>query len=217
VNETTVINGTPAYAFSWSTNDTPRESIFTVRVHFSPRDVSTGFGPLTPNDLKIDFEIHNYPFLESRSRLALQTNIQSQTQSQNTIQNGIQNRQINFNPAGELEGLPFGAFSWVPKAGNGSTNVVATCAELNHANQFDLYFSFLTDPKNIHGDIDWDPTVGLAYTVPSVPSSDQFCLGNACGFLGIFLVVLIVLAIIVVVGLVAYFGLKRKSDYDIIN
>jgi len=209
VNETTVVDGIPVYVFSWTTHD----NIFTVRIHISPQNVSTGVGPLTPNEVKMDFEIHDYPWLGTQTRLALETTVQSQYQSQNSGSDGIQNNNLYFGSDASIP--PFGQFSWVPVAGNGSTNVVATTSQLNRGNQFHLWFSFLTDPQNLHADIVWDPTIGLAYNyIPGYAS--QFCLGTICGGAAIAVIVVIVAVVIVVIGVGAALVLRRRGSYETI-
>jgi len=208
VNETTVVDGIPVYVFSCTTG------VLTVRVHLSPQDVSTVDGPLTPNDVKIDIEIHEYPFVGDQTRLALKTTLKSQTQSQNSGGNAMQDNSLLF--GNNNSSFPFGSFSWVPTAvGNGTVNVVATTNQINYGNNFEIYFSFLTDPVALHSDIVWDPKFGLEYEfVPEVPiSNPQFCVGVACAAGAVVLVVVIVAASMIAIVLGVCVLMRKRHSY----
>jgi len=212
INGTTIVDGVPVYIYTWVTQD----NILTIRVHVSPQNVLTGTGPLTPNDVKLDIEIHDYNFTGEQTRLALVTTLQSQHQSSsNTGADGIQNNNFYFGEPGALP--PFGQFSWVPEAGNGTINVAATTSNLNYANQFNLYFSFLTDPQFIHSDIVWDPQLGLAYDYTPSPRPG-FCLGSICGGGAIAILAVVISVAVVVIGVGAGCVLKPhvRGSYETI-
>jgi len=197
-NESVVVDDTLVYIFSVTSQD----GIFTLRTHVAPVELTVGQGMLSPNSIKVDIEVHEFPFVGNDTRLALQTLLTSQTQSQNNGQNAIDNNNLflsNMEP-----NMPLGSFSWVPIAnGNDSSviKVVATTAQRAYGNQFDLFFSFLTDAENIHSDIVWDPTIGLAYTGTAPTSPAEFCF-IMCGTMGIVFIVIIAVVVIAIFGAV---------------
>jgi len=210
-NESTVVDGVDLYIFSAVSQD----GCFTIRAHISPEPLSVGQGIFGPNDIKIDFEIHNFSFVENNTRLALQTLLQSQTQSQNDGQNAIDNNNLLL--SNNVPNFPLGSFSWTPEAnGNDSSiiRVVASTAQRSYGNQFDLYFSFLTELQNIHSDVVWDPRIGLAYTAAEpISTPAQFCF-ILCGTMAIVLVAVVAAVVIIVFGSVVWCLVGRQARAD---
>jgi len=201
-----LLDGIPFYSFAATSLD----GIVTVRVNVAEESLQYGTSTFDPNNVKVDFEIHQYPFVGTRTRLALDTLLQSQTQSQNAGSDAIQNQQLLFK--GPSTATPFGSFSWVPTAGGNDTimNVIASTPEITFGNQFQIYFTFLTDPSQIHSDITWDPALGLSYRIPQVP---VFCF-FLCGALGVFVIIVLVVIGVVLGCISLNILMKHKATYQ---
>lgn len=210
VNESIYDNGVYVYIYS----STSLDGILTVRVRATSQPVESTTGILSPNDVKMDFEIHDFPFVGTQTRLAMETNVQSQSRSQNDWNNADDNNQLLFDSAANL---PLGAFSWVPVAGNFSEiQVVASSNSApGYQNQFQIFFSFLTPPAQIHSAIVWDPTLGLQYDIPA-PLPDNikdFCF-IFCGIGGILSVVVVGVVAIIVLAVIFILALRKRTDYE---
>jgi len=219
VNESAVVDDVPVQIYSATTND----GVFKVRVHITPRTVESRSGVLNPNDVKMDFEIHDYPFVEDKSRLALE--IEVQIQSQNSWQANLEKDGILIGEQSKWS--PFGSYSWNKTAVATETDGVETLIPVIPADEpdnqgIDLYFTFLTPKGEEHGDIVWDPRLGLSYVdpTPSPSPSPQphtphpFCF-IVCGPAAIVLVVLVILASSALIAATyVYVRNRRKRAYE---
>jgi hypothetical protein len=188
--------------------------IFTVTVNMAASDVQVDGLVIDPNSIKIDFAINNFPYSPKTvalTRLALITQIQSHTVSKNKGENAVSDHKLIFDDATSPE-LPLGAFSWIPSAVAGSSDVpiVASFPEQSHGQAFTMYFTFLTDEDSPHpSSIIWDPTLGLDYS----DEQPGFCIATLCGIAAIATLsgaCAGLLLIIVIIVVVIY--LRRRDD-----
>jgi len=210
VDESKTVDGIRVHSFSATTKD----GVFLTRVHIAEESVDVSSVMVGPNDVKIDFEVHNFPRLDNNSRVALQTSIKSQQQSHNSGNQAIDENNLVFGGAGPA--FPFGSFSWAPKANasNEEIQVIAYSPQTTTTNQFDLFFTFFTTTQAQAKDIVWDPRVGLDYN--AVPGG-EFCFASVCGVGAYFIIIGIIVGVITLIALVLFIWFKRRQGYDSID
>jgi len=214
VNETKIVDNVPIYSYSSTTLD----GIFTVRLHTSAAHLNLPDSPaLSPNNIKLDLEVHNYPYMASSSRLALLTKVTGQSQSVNSGQGAVNDNNLLFGAISS--DLPFGSFSWINQAlpipSNKSFAVVAYSPDESASNSVDLYFTFCTPPSGPRPtSIIWDPRIGLDYA-----AADVLCLGTLCGPGAIAVIVVIVVATttIITIGIACAILKKKQRPYQVIQ
>jgi len=210
VNHSRTENGVPLFIYSADSTD----GLLTIRVHASPKDLHVANAPsLSPNDVKMDFEIHKYPFGKAPSRLCMQVNVVSQTESTNSGEGAVSSNSMLLFKTGT--DLPFGAFSWsnsvitIPK--NKTVPIVAWSPNNTQATSTPFYFSFLapSGASDRPTDLIWDPRVGLFYPSPVL------CVGQVCGVGAIVIVVVIVVLGVVMLAMGGlWMVVKRKQRYQ---
>jgi len=181
------------------------DGVFGIRVYMAETQIDAGGVVVNPNNIKIDFLVHNYPYVQMQSRLCLHTHISGQSQSQATGQTSVDERTIQF---GDKALGPLGAFSWdiVVNATNDVEKVVAWSSTKSPGTQYDFYFTFLTETGSLHPlDIVWDPRLGLDY------AAHVFCIGSLCEVAAIVVIAAIVIVGVAGLALCAFTYIRRRN------
>ncbi len=163
------INGTNMHVMSITTTD----GVFTAIFRVSEKLISLNNTKITPNEIKIDIRIVNFPYTSNASSLALKTKIESKFKYkvENETHDEQEGRAANETEVriGGTDALQ-GFFSWAEMAtadGNQIPVLHSNLTEASHE-EHDLeegetsymtFFSFIaTTPKDIY----WDPKIGIA-------------------------------------------------------
>jgi len=168
---TITVNGSTVHQAVAKTTD----GIFTIKLYVTGGFAKVNGSTVTPNAVKLDIEIHQYPYNGSNSYLSLQTDVS--TESNFEVHHQTEEEKAGFaNNESELainNTQASGFFSWVDTAMADGTMVnVLNSGLLNssvegHDNQTDLqsgerkgYLYFTFDAANATN-IVWDPKVGV--------------------------------------------------------
>jgi len=199
VDESKEVNGIHIYSYSATT----RDGLFTVRVLVTPTGTDWNNVALDPNNVKMDFEIHNYKYSRNNTRLVMQSHISSQTQSENTGENAANNGLLAFGKPG----TPMGVFSWEGLVNTTTETVPVTAWSPSAAvgTQFDLFFTFITAAPVQPMDLVWDPRVGVDY------GSIEFCMGKLCGGNAFVTIAASVVGAVILVSLITVIMLRRRN------
>jgi hypothetical protein len=213
VDESSDISGVHVYSYSATSVD----GVFTIRVYITETDLNVNrFLALDPDNVKMDFEIHNYPYQNNvnNSRLAIHSYTVSQTNSSVSGPTAASNRILAF---GET-GTPMGVFTW-----DGQVNTTTEMVNVNAwgtnttGNAFNIYFTFGTTIPLHPRDLIWDPRVGVYY------GSIEFCMGGICGGIAFVVIAAVVVGAVILVSLVTVLVMKKRESsrnrgsYDIIQ
>lgn len=202
-DESLLINGTRVYRYSATTTD----GTFTIRVSISNRVERVIGVPIGPNDVKMDFLVNRFPYLNRTTRVALETHIKSKTKSMSSPSSSILSNSVVFTGR---SGFPFGLFSWADKANTTTeqVDVMAWSPQTIIEDHYDIFFTFMTTvPQPTF--LIWDPRIGLDYI-----KGEEFCIGRVCGVGAYFVIVAIIVAALLLVTLVAIAISRRRSGYD---
>lgn len=164
--EVQVVNGAELYVVTATTSD----QVFSLVLRFAGSIINLDGALVTPNSVKIDVEIHDFPYTEKNSSLAVSAKIKTESELKNEDDS---TEEVAGFVQGESQigigALSEGFFSWAETATADSVvvDVIASSREDSSDEDDDLdenetsqklYFSFIA--KNAT-DIVWDPKVGV--------------------------------------------------------
>jgi hypothetical protein len=157
------------------------DGVLKLKAHFTttPR-VYKGL-QLDPNSVKMDVEVHDFPYSRNDTRLCLVAEIQSLSTQRvrSTSFNGM-----DF----ENSGAPFGKFQWVPEAKSGSDTKINVALKVSEGGRVskegkyhgEFYYSMITNAKELHPvDMIWDPVLGLDYSKRPPKTWGHYCVTGA--------------------------------------
>jgi len=204
--ETEIIDG--VILRKWTKSD----GVVTVRCSIAEAIIKNANMNVGPNHVKIDIEIHNYPYQQPNgTRLGLYSTVQSKTKVR-SHDKGQHNFIFN-----DETGLPSGMLAWVPEISIDNTSATAPVVALSYQDNanWEIYYTFVTPQDQIHpADIVWDPSVGLDYNTPPA----GICVGTICGAYAYVLIAGIAVVILIVAGIIAAVIYRRKrTGYTLIN
>jgi hypothetical protein len=211
LHEITPVNGEEIHTFTASTTD----GVFSLIMKISGALFTLeNNAMLTPNSLKVDVKISNFPYTSETSSLALKTKIKTETETEveeDTDEEGVgfasNEAQVALGVVGESQGF----FSWAENATADGSEIDVLSSSLqevavddeDHDEDLDenetsekLYFSFVAVNAS---DIVWDPKVGV---VDARASSD----GSSIPGYGIWLAI-----IATVIAQISVVRLRRKN------
>jgi len=217
-NSQSIDNQTKIFTIT-SASNLPGGGQLTLDLVISTGVVSNGNTTLTPNVIKQDIGVYNFPWKGTNSSLAIQAYVVSKGVRAYKTSNNINNDgdpnsldQITISGGAQVSG---GFFSWDSKVYQGgkvsgavvrintsglveadNTSVNVAAGETIGA----IFFTLASQPTNY---IFWDPVVGA-----NVAETDNQMLGIIVGTVGFFVIVVII-AILVV-----YFTLRKRNQYN---
>ncbi len=163
---TEIVNGANVNVIRAETSD--GVFVLVMKIAEALLDLENGV-TLTPNSLKIDVEIHNFPYNNTGSSLALKSKLKSETEFKVDDDTTEETTGLAFDESQVTIGLGF--FSWAETAladGNVVSVVSSTLEVTTEEEQDDdkleteieqkMFFSFNTTDAQ---DIVWDPKVGV--------------------------------------------------------
>jgi hypothetical protein len=164
LHEITPVNGEEIHTFTASTTD----GVFSLIMKISGALFTLeNNAMLTPNSLKVDVKISNFPYTSETSSLALKTKIKTETETEveeDTDEEGVgfasNEAQVKLGVVGESQGF----FSWAENATADGSEIDVLSSSLQEVAVDDedhdekLYFSFVAVNAS---DIVWDPKVGV--------------------------------------------------------
>jgi hypothetical protein len=170
-----IVDGIQTYKY------TINRGIFTFGIQMATEDVVVRGLPVSPNHVKIDVEVHDFPYSKPNTRVALDTSLRSQTVSKVTGSGALVDHKIIFDNDPDQ---PLGSFSWNPQAqyvDNGDVidiEMGGWTPDTQRGNNYDIFYTFQTPDATMQPDtLLWDPTLGLDYN----DESNGFCVGDICG------------------------------------
>lgn len=202
-------------------------SVLTIRVRMASSPIVDSGLKIDPNSVKIDFEIHDYPYANQTdsTRLALTTVVKSKTKAKFQGQRILLERQLVFNNdpstffirshgSWYFPGFPVGVFSWAPTAQMShfsNVEVAARCPYSETGTEFAVYYTLVTPEHNLHpSSLIWDPTVGLKYE-----QGEPFCLKDLCGAPAVGLIAGLLGGIVLVaIGTLLLYSYKKRAHYQ---
>jgi len=171
-----IVDGVQTYKYTIS------RGIFTFGVQMASEDVVVHDLPINPNHVKIDVDIHSFPYSKKNTRVALDTTLRSKTTSKISGSKALVDHKLIFDNDPDE---PSGSFSWNAEAQyeaiNGDVKDIQMggwTPETQKGNNYEIYYTFLTPGDDMQPAIlIWDPTLGLDYD----DESSGLCVGDICG------------------------------------
>jgi len=217
-NSQNIDNQTKIYTIT-SSSTLPGGGQLTLDLVISTGVVTNGNTTLTPNVIKQDIGVYNFPWKGTNSSLAIQAFVVSKGVRAYKTYNGIDNDgnpntldQISISGGAQVNG---GFFSWDSKVYHGG-KVSGAIVQINTTGLVEadntsvnvaagetigaIFFTLASQPTN---SIYWDPVVGANVD----DTSDNEKLGIIVGVIGF------VVIVIVIVVLVVYFTLRKRINY----
>ncbi|MHA2089719.1 MAG: hypothetical protein ACW98K_02570 [Candidatus Kariarchaeaceae archaeon] len=160
------LNSAGMYTITAKTSD----NVFTLTMFIAESVVHLENNSFTPNSVKIDIGITNFPYSENNTSLAIQTQVKSEAEQ--SIRSETEDEENDF--AEEESEIRLkssnaeGYFSWVEYANADSLQVPVLASSLADSTDDEdlepgesssrIYFSFAVSDAN---DIVWDPKIGV--------------------------------------------------------
>ncbi|MCH8905557.1 MAG: hypothetical protein IH840_00580 [Candidatus Heimdallarchaeota archaeon] len=167
VHLVTTIDGSEVNIFTAMTTD----GVFTIILKISGSITDLGNATLTPNSLKMDIEIHDFPYTSTDSKLAIKAKVETESESEQRDESTEETSGFGSEEAEIFIGnaAAQGFFSWAEYALADGSNVTVITSALTESDDPDedleegktsntMYFSFNVTNSQ---DIVWDPKVGV--------------------------------------------------------
>jgi hypothetical protein len=175
-------NNKTVHVFTASTND----GVFVLKGFISGDIIDSTHNhdiglpsEISPNWLKLDFEIHDYAYQQDGTKLVMVIDALSKVDYREKYSDGVTIHVEDDDPVDAI-------FAWLPNCNyNNRTelDIIATMCEDPDTQKQTYYFTFDTTEKIV--DLIWDPEMGIGWSVSNL----GLIIALVCGFVGLVIIV----------------------------